>query len=87
MALPGVELVLANIAAEAVAELGPRLRARRAITSGYLVSEQPTLAGFRIVERRERGGWAADVWTFDLATHEARPYAGNGGKPIRSSST
>jgi ribosomal protein L11 methyltransferase len=61
-ALPETDLVVANITLEAVERLGPRLRSRRAVTSGYLVSEQPALAGFRIVERRERDGWAADVW-------------------------
>jgi ribosomal protein L11 methyltransferase len=61
-ALPETDLVVANITLEAVERLGPRLRARHAVTSGYLVSEQPALAGFRIVERRERDGWAADVW-------------------------
>ena len=60
--LPETDLLVANITLEAVERLGPRLRSRRAVTSGYLVSEQPALAGFRIVERRERDGWAADVW-------------------------
>jgi hypothetical protein len=45
-----------------VERLGPLLISRRAVTSGYLVSEQPGLDGFRIVERREREGWAADIW-------------------------
>jgi ribosomal protein L11 methyltransferase len=61
-ALPDTDLAVANITLDAVERLGPRLRSRRAVTSGYLVSEQPALAGFRIVERRERDGWAADVW-------------------------
>jgi ribosomal protein L11 methyltransferase len=60
-ALPEVELALANIAAEAVAELGPRLRARRAITSGYLVSDEPTLVGYRVERRVQLEGWAADL--------------------------
>jgi ribosomal protein L11 methyltransferase len=60
--LPETDVAVANITLEAIEQLGPRLRSRRALTSGYLVSEQPVLAGFRIVERRERDGWAADVW-------------------------
>ena len=60
--LPAADVAVANIALDAVEALGPRLRARLAVTSGYLVSEQPVLAGFRIVERRERDGWAADLY-------------------------
>ncbi len=61
-ALPAADLAVANITLEAVERLGPYLASVRAITSGYLVSEQPELEGFRIVERREREGWAADIW-------------------------
>ena len=59
--LPPADVAVANIALDAVQALGGRLRARSAITSGYLASEQPVLAGFHIVERRERDGWAADL--------------------------
>jgi hypothetical protein len=59
--LPDGDLALANIAADAVGELGPRLRSARAITSGYLVSDEPELAGYRRVRRVESGGWAADL--------------------------
>lgn len=55
------DLALANIAAEAVLELGPRLRAGRAITSGYLVSDDVQLPGYRRERRVEEGGWAADL--------------------------
>jgi ribosomal protein L11 methyltransferase len=61
-ALPAADLALANITLEAVERLGPLLASRRAVTSGYLVSEQPELDGFRIVGRRQREGWAADIW-------------------------
>jgi ribosomal protein L11 methyltransferase len=64
-ALPGAELALANIAAEAVAALGPRLGAARAITSGYLVSDEPELAGYARERRVQLDGWAADVWAAD----------------------
>lgn len=60
--LPRADVAVANIALDAVEALGGRLRARSVITSGYLASEQPVLAGFRIVERRERDGWAADLY-------------------------
>jgi ribosomal protein L11 methyltransferase len=59
--LPEAGLVLANIAAEAVLELAPRLRSPRAITSGYLVSDEPRLGGYRVERRVEDGGWAADL--------------------------
>jgi ribosomal protein L11 methyltransferase len=59
--LPEAQLALANIAADAVAALGPRLRAARAITSGYLVSDEPELEGYRRGRRIESGGWAADL--------------------------
>ncbi|MEO5576584.1 MAG: 50S ribosomal protein L11 methyltransferase [Gaiellaceae bacterium] len=59
--LPDATLALANIAADAVIALGPRLRAGRAITSGYLVSDEPELAGYRCERRVQSGGWAADL--------------------------
>lgn len=59
--LPGAELVLANIAAEAVLALAAGLRAPRVITSGYLVSDEPVLAGYRRERRLQDGGWAADL--------------------------
>ena len=59
--LPDAELALANIAAEAVVALGPKLRAARAITSGYLVSDEPELEGYRRERRVQSGGWAADL--------------------------
>jgi len=60
-ALPEAALALANIAAEAVVALGPRLRAARAITSGYLVPDEPELEGYRREQRIQSGGWAADL--------------------------
>jgi ribosomal protein L11 methyltransferase len=59
--LPEAALAVANIAAEAVVALGPRLRAARAITSGYLVSDEPELEGYRREQRIQSGGWAADL--------------------------
>lgn len=60
-ALPAWTLAVANIAAEAVVALGGRLRTQRAITSGYLVSDEPELAGYRREARVAEGGWAADL--------------------------
>ena len=60
--LPESDVAVANIALDSVEALGGVLRARHAVTSGYLVSEQPMLDGYRILERRERDGWAADLY-------------------------
>ena len=59
--LPEADLAIANIAATAVLELSPKLRAARAITSGYLVSDEPALEGYRVERRIQDGGWAADL--------------------------
>ena len=59
--LPRADLALANIAADAVQALGGRLDAPRAITSGYLVSDEPALAGYRRERRVDLDGWAADL--------------------------
>ena len=59
--LPTAALALANIAADAVVALGPRLRTARAITSGYFVSDEPALEGYGRERRVESGGWAADL--------------------------
>jgi ribosomal protein L11 methyltransferase len=59
--LPEANLALANIAAEAVLALSSRLRSPRVITSGYLVSDDPALEGYRIERRVQDGGWAADL--------------------------
>jgi hypothetical protein len=49
-----------------VEEVGRRLRSRLLIASGYLVSDVPSIPGFRIVERLSEDGWAADL----LARHK-----------------
>ena len=59
--LPPADLALLNISGEAVATLAGRLDAPRAITSGYLLSSEPVLEGFRVERRIALGGWAADV--------------------------
>jgi ribosomal protein L11 methyltransferase len=59
--LPETALAVANITAEAVEELSPRLRSPRLISSGYLVFDEPRLEGYAIERRIEEAGWAADV--------------------------
>ena len=59
--LPEADLALANIAAAAVTALGSTLRTARAITSGYLVSDDPVLDGYRLERRIQADGWAADL--------------------------
>jgi ribosomal protein L11 methyltransferase len=59
--LPDADLALANIAADAVGALGARLRTPRAITSGYLVSDDPVLEGYGLERRIQNDGWAADL--------------------------
>lgn len=59
--LPETDLALANIAAEAVLAISPKLRSARVITSGYLVSDDPALEGYSVERRVQDGGWAADL--------------------------
>lgn len=59
-ALPESEVAVANLSLAAVERLAARVRTRVLVASGYLASESPALAGYRVVERRTAGGWAAD---------------------------
>jgi ribosomal protein L11 methyltransferase len=60
-ALPHAEVAIANIALGAVEAVVPRLGARIAISSGYLASDRPSIAGMRTDDRREADGWAAEL--------------------------
>jgi ribosomal protein L11 methyltransferase len=60
--IPAAVLAVANITAEAVAAVGPRVTARTLISSGYVASERPRPDGWRPTERREVEGWAADLF-------------------------
>ena len=60
--LPAADVVVANVALDVVERLLPRLDARLAITSGYLERDDPRATGWRRVERRDREGWAADLY-------------------------
>jgi ribosomal protein L11 methyltransferase len=61
-ALPPADVCVANITLAAVDAAAPRLRARELVTSGYLDADRPSPVGWRHVERRTTGGWAADRW-------------------------
>ena len=60
--LPEAMLALANVTRESVERVAPRLASSELITSGYLAGEQPSLAGWTHRHRREREGWAADLF-------------------------
>jgi ribosomal protein L11 methyltransferase len=59
--LPETDAAVANLTLTGVEEVGRRLRSRLVIVSGYLVSDVPSIPGFRIVERLSEDGWAADL--------------------------
>ena len=60
--LPAADVVLANIALEAVEAIAPRLRARTLVTSGYLDEQHPQIGGRRHLKRATADGWAADMY-------------------------
>jgi ribosomal protein L11 methyltransferase len=55
------EIVVANVALDVVERLLPRVSARSAVLSGYLVRDEPLVEGWRRVDRRTADGWAADL--------------------------
>jgi len=57
--LPAADVTVANISLADVELLQPD--SERLVTSGYLVSERPTIAGYAIAARRQAEGWAADL--------------------------
>ncbi|HEY2218991.1 MAG TPA: 50S ribosomal protein L11 methyltransferase, partial [Gaiellaceae bacterium] len=60
--LPAADAAVANISAESVALLIPRLDAGSIVASGYLERDAPAPAGFRRERRVTEGGWAADLF-------------------------
>ena len=60
--LPSAATAVANISLASVEALPARLDAETLVTSGYLVSEQPSLAGYEHVSRRTLDAWASDVY-------------------------
>jgi hypothetical protein len=55
-----VDLALANIASEPLREVADRIATAELVASGYLVSEEPHLDGWKLQERKELQGWVAD---------------------------
>jgi ribosomal protein L11 methyltransferase len=61
--LPKVDVAVANISLRGVGEVAPRVDALQLVTSGYLAQEAPEPDGYRRTARRERDGWAADLFS------------------------
>jgi ribosomal protein L11 methyltransferase len=59
--LPRADLTLANLELAPVQALGGRLESARLIVSGYLATEAPALSDWTRLDRRELGGWGADL--------------------------
>ena len=59
--LEPARLAVMNIALDVVERMLPELPVERAITSGYLESEEPRVDGWTRVQRCVRAGWAADL--------------------------
>jgi ribosomal protein L11 methyltransferase len=60
--LPHADVALANLTLVDVQALAPRLSGRWLIASGYLASDDPSLAPFKRRRRSTAEGWAADVF-------------------------
>jgi len=60
-ALPAGDVAVANVTLEAVEALAQRVHSPRLVASGYLASERPAPRGWTACDRREEGGWAADL--------------------------
>jgi ribosomal protein L11 methyltransferase len=60
--LPAADAALANASLAAVPRLAERIDVRFFVTSGYFAIGRPEPPGFRHRERRERDGWAADLF-------------------------
>jgi ribosomal protein L11 methyltransferase len=60
--LPRADVAVANISAEAVERLLPRLGGAIVITSGYLEQDVLASGAYRHERRVVEGGWAADVF-------------------------
>ena len=59
--LPAAAAAVANVALDLDLAIASRLASTHVITSGYLASESPEIAGYRHRDRREAEGWAADL--------------------------
>lgn len=63
--LPETEVAVGNITLAAIEALAARLVSEVVVTSGYLLSEEPSVPGFTRVDRRQHEGWAADLLVRD----------------------
>jgi ribosomal protein L11 methyltransferase len=59
--LPAADAAVVNVALDLDRAIASRLASRHVVTSGYLASESPEVAGYRRRHRREAEGWAADL--------------------------
>jgi ribosomal protein L11 methyltransferase len=59
--LPAADAAVLNVALDLDLAIAARLRCRHLVTSGYLESESPEVAGYRRRARRAAEGWAADL--------------------------
>ena len=59
---PPTDVAVANISAEAVSRLFPRLAAAAVVTSGYLEGDRPQAPRYRHEHRAAEDGWAADLF-------------------------
>jgi ribosomal protein L11 methyltransferase len=57
--LPKAEVAVCNISLPVLETLAPRLECERLVASGFLVSDELRLDGYRVVSRREQAEWAA----------------------------
>jgi ribosomal protein L11 methyltransferase len=63
--LPDAAVAAANVTRALVESVAARLGAATLVASGYVSSERPDLAGWRHEARKEREGWAADLFQRD----------------------
>lgn len=61
--LPRADVVVANVLLAPVEKILARLETMSAVTSGYLAADHPAAPGWRLVDRVELDGWAADRFT------------------------
>jgi ribosomal protein L11 methyltransferase len=60
-ALPAAAIAVANISLDAVLALPGRIDSEVVLTSGYLLTDEPSLDGYAHVDRTTHDGWAADL--------------------------
>ncbi|HEY4976360.1 MAG TPA: 50S ribosomal protein L11 methyltransferase [Gaiellaceae bacterium] len=59
--LPAAEVAVCNISLQALSELTPKLECETLVASGFLLSDDLHLVGYRVVSRHEQADWAAVV--------------------------